>query len=99
MVFKRVRGHLRFAKIVVREGVAIHDKDATLLQVADVRFERGGVHRHQHVHRVTRGEYSARRKLDLETADGREWFHCSAYLGGVVRGIGELVSVEEFRSC
>ena len=84
-------------RVVVREGVAVDDEDAALLQVANVRLERGGVHRHQHVHGIAGRENVARRKLDLETADSGERARRGANFGGIVGERSQIVSVE--RDC
>ncbi len=84
MIFERVRSDIRLAKIRFGESVAVDDQDAVRLQIADVRFQGRWIHRHQHVHRIARGEHVAGGELNLESADAGERARRSANFGGII---------------
>src|SRR5690606_31735122 len=66
--------------------------DAAGLEVAQVRLERGRVHRHEHLGLVPRGEDVGVGEVDLEARDAREGARRSADLGRIVRKGGEVVA-------
>src|SRR5262249_44907600 len=62
--------------------VAVHDHHAAAAHVFDVRAQRGGIERDEHVGLVGRRAHVARGEVDLEARDARERAGWCADLGG-----------------
>jgi hypothetical protein len=77
---------------VIGEPVLVHDRRPALLERPDVRDQRGGVHRHEHVRVVARGEDVTRGEVDLEGRDPVGRTRGGADLGREVGKRGEVVS-------
>jgi hypothetical protein len=75
----------------VVERVRVDDDRAALRQVGDVRLERGGVHRDEHVRPVARGEDVVVGEVDLEAGDAGERACGRTDLGREVRERREVV--------
>ena len=72
-------------QVPLGELVGVHDQDAAGGQVGDVRLQRGGVHRHQHVRPVAGGEDVVVREVQLERRHARQRPGGCPDLGGEVR--------------
>ena len=71
-VLERVGGILRFVEVALGEGSGIGDDQPAGLQCGKVHLERGGVHRHQHIGRITRSVDLAAAEIDLERRDAEQ---------------------------
>src|SRR5207302_2393997 len=91
---ERVLGVARALQILLAEGFGVDDQDAATLEVAEVGAQRRGVHRHQHVDVVARGEDFLTREVELERADAGERAGRSANLGREVGQRADVVAGE-----
>ena len=91
-VLERVRLVAGLLQVALRERVLVDDDRRAALELADVRAQRGRVHRDQHVRRVARREDVARGEVDLERRDAGERAGRSADLGGEVGQRREVVA-------
>ena len=91
-VVERVRRVAGLLEVPVGERVAVDDQRAALRQVADVRPQRGGIHRDQDVGLVARREDVVVGEVDLEAGDAGQRAGRRADLGGEVRQRGEVVA-------
>ena len=71
-VLERVGLVAGLLQVALLERVGVDDQRAALRQVADVRLQRRGVHRHEDVRRVTGGEDVVVGEMELEARDTRE---------------------------
>ncbi len=94
MIFQRIRFHLRFAQIVFAEIIFVDDQDSVFLQVRDIHFQRGRVHRHQRIHGISRSKNIRRGKLNLETAHSRQRAGRSANLSGIIGKRRKVISIQ-----
>ena len=93
-VFERIGFVAGLVEAFGVEGVAVDDQDAAGAEVAEVRGQRGRVHRHERVDRVA-GRVDVRaREVDLETGDAGERAVRRANLGGKVGERGDVVADE-----
>ena len=92
VVLERVGGVAGLGQVAGGEVVGVDDDRGALGQVAEVRAERGGVHRDQHVGRVTRREDVVVGEVDLERRDAGQRALRGADLGGEVRQGREVVA-------
>ena len=72
VIFERVLGIAGTLDVLLDEGVLVDDERATRLEVAEVRLQRGGVHRHQNVGLVAGRQDVLVREVDLERGDPGE---------------------------
>ncbi len=79
-------------EVALGELVGVGDDQSTAGQIGDVGLQRGGVHRHQDVGAVARGEDVVVGDLDLEGRDAGQGALRSADLGGVIRLRGKVVA-------
>jgi hypothetical protein len=71
-------------EVPLGEGVTVDDQGAALGQVAQVRLERRGVHRDEHVRRVAGSEDVVICEVELKAGDAGERAGGSANLGGEI---------------
>ena len=93
-VGQRVGGVARLGQVALLEGVAVDDEHGPLGHQVDVGLERGGVHGHEHVGRVTRGEDVVVRDVDLEGGHPVDGAGRGPDLGREVGERGEVVAQE-----
>ena len=91
-VLERVRVVAGLLEVALGEGVAVDDQRAALRQVAQVRPQRGRVHRHEHVGRVAGREDVVVGEVELEAGDARQRAGGRADLGGEVGQRREVVA-------
>jgi hypothetical protein len=96
-VLERVRLVARLLEVRLVEGADVDDEHPALLQVREVRLERGGVHRDEHVRRVAGRVDLARSEVDLIAGDAGERAGRRPDLGGIVGEGGEVVPGERGR--
>src|SRR6185437_7916928 len=96
MVFQRIRGEMRFSKIVWGKTVVIYDQDTILPEVANIHLQRRGIHRDQHVDRIARRVHISGRELNLEPADAGKGARRSADFGRIV---GERCQIVAKKRC
>ena len=94
MIFQRIRGHLRFAQIVLLETVTVDDQDPIGLEVRNVHFQRGRIHGDEHVDGVAGRVNFIRGKVQLKAADAGNGPCRGANFGRVVRKRGNVIAVE-----
>ncbi len=68
-VLERAFGVAGLLEVALCEGVAVDDQRAALGQVAQVRLQRGRVHRDEHVRRIARSEDVVVGEMELEARD------------------------------
>ena len=92
VVLERVGVVADLRQVALRELVGVDDEDAAVRQVDDVRLERGGVHRDEHVGTVARRQDVVVGEVQLERRHtGQRALWC-ADLGGEVGLRGEVVA-------
>ena len=79
-------------QVPLGELVGVDDQHAARGEVADVRLQRGGVHRHEHVRPVAGGEDVVVREVQLERRHARQRPGGGADLGGEVGERREVVA-------
>ena len=79
-----VRLKLRLLQVVGAEGVGVDDDCSLRLGVAQLRLQRRGVHRHEHVAQVTRRVHLACSDVHLEAGDARQRALRGADVSGIV---------------
>src|SRR5206468_3609368 len=90
---QRVGGVARLVEVAGCERVGVDHHGGALRQVAQVRLQRGRVHRHQHVGGVTRGQDVVVGEVELEAGDPGNGAGRGADLGWEVGECGKVVSV------
>ena len=83
-VIQRIGFVTRLLEIPLVEFVQVDNQRSAPLQIREVRLQRGGVHRHERVDLVTRGEDVLARTIQLKTADARQSPLRGANLSGKV---------------
>ena len=71
-VLERVRVVTRLGQVSLRERVLVDDQRPTAREVAQVRLQRGRVHRDEHVRRVARRQDVVVGEVNLEPGDARQ---------------------------
>ena len=89
---QRVRGVAGLGEVAVVEVVGVHDDRRALGQVGEVRLERRGVHRDQHVGGVARGQDVVVGEVHLERRHAGQGALRRADLGGEVRQRHQVVA-------
>jgi hypothetical protein len=92
VVLERVRVVADLGEVPLGELVGVDDDGAAGLEVAQVRLERGRVHRDEHLGVVARGEDVAVGEVDLEARHARKRPGGGPDLGGVVREGRQVVA-------
>ncbi len=90
-VLERVRRVAGLLEVAVVERVAVDDQRPALRQVLDVRLQRGGVHRDEHVRLVARRDDVVVGEMHLEAGHAWERARGCADLGREVRQRREVV--------
>ena len=93
-VCERVGGKSRLGEVALGEGARIHEDRPAHAEILQLHFERGGVHGHEHVHRVAGGHDVARSELDLERRYAVRRPGGGADLGGEIGKGREVVAGE-----
>ena len=71
-VLERVGRVARLLQRAIAERVGVDDERRALRHVAEIRLQRGRVHRDEHIRAVARGEDVVVGEVDLEARDARE---------------------------
>ena len=83
-VFERVFLVPSFAEAIAIEWIGIDNDGPARIEIGQIGLERGRVHRHQHLRRVTRGVEIVGGKIDLIAAQPGDGSGRSADFGGNV---------------
>ena len=91
-VLERVLGVARLGEVAGGEVVGVDDDRRTARHVGQVRPQRGGVHRDQHVRRIARRQDVVVGEVHLEAGDAGHGAGGSPDLGGEVRQRRQVVA-------
>ena len=93
-VGERVRFPAGFFEVVFGERIGIEDQQAAFRQVAQIDFERGGVHHDERVRLISRRVHLVSGKLDLIPGDARGGARGGPDLRRIIRERRQVVAVQ-----